>query len=209
MEESRQFPPHLVQALARRHPHLGFGPVGVFALFGHRWYTGAMTTAYAGKAPRQSFFSVETGDGYRLEFTTKGLVDTDAETFLSEILAIAAHVFNDVFAGNFDEAVMDTLDYKFRARLEDEARPSEFDLGWSAGRQSAFLEAQQDQEKEEAHEGPETMVGKFLDHRPAPKPVKTQREQVVDLLIDWSNNTRTDEYDVADAIIAVVRGESA
>ena len=126
------------------------------------------------RTPRQSTFTTETGDGYRLEFTVKGFVDTDAETYLSEILALAAHVFNDVYSANFEDEVVDMYDSRFRLRLEDEAKPSEYDQGWAAGRQAALLEAEQEKATAftlgveaghaEALEVPdEGMVGKFLE----------------------------------------------
>lgn len=117
------------------------------------------------RTPRQSTFTTETGDGYRLEFTVKGFVDTDAETYLSEILALAAHVFNDVYSANFEDEVVDMLDHKFRARLENEAKPSEFDLGWAAGRQAALLETEQSDALETLSTmlPDEGMVGKILE----------------------------------------------
>lgn len=103
-----------------------------------------MTTQKIGRAPRQSTFTVETGDGYRLEFSVKGFVDTDAETFAMEVLSLAAHAFNDVFAGPFKDQILDLYKFDFETQQADEGKPSEFDLGWSAGRQAALLEAEQD-----------------------------------------------------------------
>jgi hypothetical protein len=129
----------------------------VFAFPGQRVYTGAMTST-----PRQSTFTVETGDGYRLEITVKGFVDTDAETFAMEVLSLAAHAFNDVFAGPFKDQILDLYAHEFQARLDNEAKPSEFDLGWAAGRQAALLEAEQDGDPSRKRDGAD-MVGKVLE----------------------------------------------
>lgn len=118
--------------------------------------------------PRQSTFTVETGDGYRLEFSVKGFVDTDAETFAAEILAVAGHAFNDVFSLPFEDQILDMYDAHFRAKIEAEDEPSEYDQGWAAGRQAALLEAEQDADPSRKHDGgdevpDEDMVGKFLE----------------------------------------------
>lgn len=149
-------------------PIYGFGPVGVFALFGQRVYTGPMTNQHEGYGPRQSTFTVETGSGYRLEFTVKGFVNDDAQVFASEILAVAGHVFNDTYTRPFEDEVVEMLDHKFRAALEAENEPSEYDQGWAAGRQAALLEMEQDADPSRKRDGgadvpDEGMVGKVLE----------------------------------------------
>jgi hypothetical protein len=101
-----------------------------------------MTTSYSGRKPRQSTFAIDTSDGYHLEATVKGFVDTNGEDYAGEILALAEHLYRDVFSSDFTEQILDLYEHKFQARIDEGARPSEFDLGWAAGRAAGVLEAE-------------------------------------------------------------------
>src|SRR5690606_2698865 len=83
------------------------------------------------------------GDGYEMTLTITGNMNPfrDGKTVVRELLDLAAQAAFPLLRGDFDERVMDVLEEKFRDREIRASAPSEFDLGYEAGRKAGLAAA--------------------------------------------------------------------
>lgn len=68
-----------------------------------------------------------------LTLTIDGMVGATGEEFAGALIDLARQAHASAFTGSFDEQIVDMFLFKFEKRQEEEAKPSEFDLGWTAG----------------------------------------------------------------------------
>jgi hypothetical protein len=83
------------------------------------------------------------GDGYEMTLTITGTMNPfqDGKAVVRELLDLAAQAAFPLLRGDFDERVMDVLEPKFRDREIRASAPSEFDLGYEAGRKAGVAAA--------------------------------------------------------------------
>jgi hypothetical protein len=83
------------------------------------------------------------GDGYEMTLTITGSMNPfhPAEAVVRELLDLAAQAAFPLLREDFDERVMDVLEPKFRDREIRASAPSEFDLGYEAGRKAGLAAA--------------------------------------------------------------------
>jgi len=89
--------------------------------------------------------------GYTLHLAVEGVVDDDIPNFIANLLTVAAQASVPHLGEGFDDLVMDHYEHLFRDREMRSAAPSEFDLGFEAGKKAERDEVM-------AQETPETPV---------------------------------------------------
>lgn len=93
---------------------------------------------------RTTAHRVVTGDGYTATLTIEGSVDAERDIYLGELLGLVQAAYHDAFTGDFEEAVTDMHRHVFERQAEEAAQPSEWDLGYEAGKKAGYAEAETD-----------------------------------------------------------------
>lgn len=102
-----------------------------------------MTMQHTGTKPRTTTHAIDTGY-YEAALQIKGFVEQDSETYLGELLSLIQAAYGDVYKNDFEEAIVDMYRHVFEREAEEAAKPSEWDLGYEAGKKAGYAEAETD-----------------------------------------------------------------
>lgn len=79
-----------------------------------------------------------------LTLTIDGMAGSTGEEFAGALIDLARQAYASTFTNSFDEQIVDMFLFKFEKRQEEDAKPSEWDLGYEAGKKASRVDAAED-----------------------------------------------------------------